>query len=114
MNLLFSNHSNREYVELYPVKNNRVLFLKWLIFDKGIEHIVNIMLSVTCKIHSASEIIIKPLRELFISNYRESHLMGKTGIILNEAIVLPRECELIEFNFVSQVPFDVNLDYDIK
>ncbi len=114
MNLAFSNYSSHDYVKLYPVKNNRVLFLKWLIFNKGIEHIVNIMLSVSCKIYSAHEIIVKPLRELFISNYRESHVNGKTGVILNEAIVLPSECELIEFIFISQIPFDVNLDYDIK
>jgi hypothetical protein len=114
MNLTFSNFSKIDYVKLFPVKNNRVLFLKRLIFDRGVENIVNIMLSVICRIHSADQVRIKPLRELFLGNYPESHFKEKTGIILNEAIVLPQECEMIEFNFISQVPFDLHLDYDLK
>jgi hypothetical protein len=114
MNLAFSNFSKIDYVKLFPVKNNRVLFLRRLIFNRGVEHVINIMLSVTCRIQATNQTAIKPLRALFLGNYPESHVKGKTGIILNEAIVLPHDCEIIEFNFISPVPFDLDLDCDIK
>jgi hypothetical protein len=114
MNLDFSNNSPINYVKLFPVKNNRVLFLKRLIFNRGIENIVSIMLAVTCKIHSAAETIPKPLRQLFLGNYRETFFKGRITVLLNESIVLPVECELIEFNFISQIPFDLQMVYDLK
>lgn len=113
MYLAFSNIAKLDYLKLFPVKSNRVLYLKRMIFDHGVEHIINIMLAVTCRIRSANQTFIKPLRELFLGNYPESHIRGKTGIIMNEAIVLPVECEIVEFNFISPMPFDLKLDYEI-
>ena len=113
MYLTFSNITKLDYLKLFPDRSNRVLFLKQMVFDQGIEHVVSIMLSITCRVHSANQKIIKPLRELFLGNYPESHILGKAGIIMNEAIVLPVECEMVEFNFISPLPFDLKLDYDV-
>lgn len=110
MKLSFSNQYSSELVKMFPVNNNRVLLLKSILFEKGIDHIFEIMLSIYSRNKKGT---VKFLRKLPLANYSNIFLQGCPGVLINEKIVLPVACTNLDFNIQYLNPFHLTLEFAV-